>query len=187
MTTGYQITDQDAPYFLTLQLVDWVDLFTRQIYRDIMIDSLIHCQENKGLQIFGFVIMSNHMHIICNSSQGMLSDTIRDFKKYTSHKFIEELQSGVESRRDWLLDLFAFHGKRTSRNKNFQIWTHENHAILLYSNVFMWEKLIYLHSNPVRAGIVEKPEEYIYSSAKNYADQPGLLEIIRIARPLQTY
>jgi len=187
MSTGYQIKDQEASHYLTLQIVDWIDIFTRQIYRDIVVESLMYCQKNKGLQIFGYVIMSNHMHLICNSTDGKLSATIRDLKKFSSHMIIETIENGNESRKKWLLDRFAFFGRKNSRNENYQVWTHENHAVILYSNAFIWEKLNYLHHNPVRAGIVEKPEEYIYSSAKNYADLPGLFEIIKIDIPLRIY
>ncbi len=184
MSTGYQIKDQEALYFLTLQIVDWIDIFTRQVYRDIIIDSLVYCQKNKGMQIFCFVIMSNHVHLICNSLDGKLSNTIRDLKKFTSHKIIDAIENGNESRSVWLLDRFAFHGQKNSRNEHYQVWTQENHAIILYSNSFIFEKLNYIHKNPVRAGIVENPEEYIYSSARNYADMPGLLEIVKLELPL---
>ena len=80
MSTGYQIRDQQALHYLTIQIVDWIDVFTRQTYRDIILDSLHYCQQNKGLQIFGFVIMPNHIHLIANSPEGYLSDTIIDLK-----------------------------------------------------------------------------------------------------------
>lgn len=104
MTTGYQIKDQSGLYYLTLQIVDWVDIFTRPVYRDIVIDSLRHCIHNKGLQVFAYVIMSNHVHLVSQSSIGDLSGTIRDFKKYTSNKMLETIEMMPESRREWLLN-----------------------------------------------------------------------------------
>jgi REP element-mobilizing transposase RayT len=186
MSTGYQIKDQEGLYFLTFQVVDWVDIFTRQIYRDIVIDSFRYSIENKGFQLFGYVIMSNHVHLIANSSVGKLSDTIRDIKKYTSKKIFEAIQSIHESRREWLLTRFEFNAKKHSRNKNFQLWTHENHAIYLYSLEFIMQKLEYLHQNPVRAGIVVNPEDYLFSSACNYAEMDNILEIELIDLPLIT-
>ncbi|HNW97085.1 MAG TPA: transposase [Bacteroidales bacterium] len=91
MTTGYQIKEQAGLHYLTFQVVDWIDIFTRQVYRDIVIDSLSYCKQNKDLQIFGYVIMSNHVHLIVNSTSGKLSDTVRDFKKFTSSKIIKEI------------------------------------------------------------------------------------------------
>ena len=81
MSTGYQITDQEGLYYLTFQVVDWIDIFTRQVYRDIIIESFKYAIENKGLHLFAYVIMSNHVHLIAQSSNGQLSATIRDIKK----------------------------------------------------------------------------------------------------------
>jgi len=106
MPTGYQIKDQSAAYFLTFQVVFWIDLFSRPIYRDIVIDSLKYCQNEKGLEIFAFVIMSNHIHIMARSRKNDLSGTIRDFKKYTSKKIIELIDLNGDSRKEWMLELF---------------------------------------------------------------------------------
>ena len=89
MTTGYQIKDQDGLYYLTFQVVDWIDIFTRKVYRDILIESFKYAINNKGLQLFAYVIMSNHVHLVAQSSEGALSATIRDVKKYTSKRIIE--------------------------------------------------------------------------------------------------
>ena len=187
MSTGYQIKDQSALYYLTLQVVDWIDVFTRPIYRDIVIDSLRYCQKNKGLQIFGYVIMSNHIHLIANSPDGHLSETLRDFKKFTARAIIDAIKEGNESRRDWMLNRFGFNAQQHSRNEHYQLWTHENHAVILYSNDFIQEKLEYLHNNPVRARIVEKPEDYLYSSARNYADLDGMLDVVFVEMKWKTY
>lgn len=186
MSTGYQIKDQEGLYYLTFQVVDWVDIFTRQAYRDIVIDSFRYSIENKGFQLFAYVIMSNHIHLIANSTEGKLSDALRDIKKFTSKKIIEAIQTIPESRREWLLNRFEFRAKQHSRNKNFQLWTHENHAIYLYSPEFIAQKLEYLHQNPVRAGIVANAEDYIYSSARNYAELDSILEIELIDLPVIT-
>jgi len=187
MSTGYQIKDQEALYFITFQIVDWIDVFSRKIYKDIMIDSFKYAIENKGLQIFAYVIMSNHIHIIAQSSTGKLSDNIRDIKKFTSIKIIETIMSIPESRRKWILNRFKFNASHLTSNKVYQVWTHENHAILLYSNDFIREKIEYIHNNPVKAGIVEKPEDYIYSSARNYADLDAPIDIPILVLPWHTY
>ena len=67
MTTGYQIKDQEALHYLTLQVVDWIDIFTRKSYRDLVLESISYCRQNKGLQVFGYVIMSNHIHLQCKN------------------------------------------------------------------------------------------------------------------------
>ena len=187
MSTGYQIRDQQALHYLTIQIVDWIDVFTRQTYRDIILDSLRYCQQNKGLQIFGFVIMPNHIHLIANSPEGYLSDTIRDFKKFTANNILKSIIDGNESRKDWMLNRFQFNAQKHSRNENYQMWTHENHAVVIYSPEFAREKLEYLHNNPVRAGFVRKPEDYIYSSASNYAEMESIMEVLIIDLKWKTY
>ncbi|MEO6884465.1 MAG: transposase [Bacteroidia bacterium] len=187
MTIGYQIKEQDQLYFITLQVVKWVDIFTRQCYRDIIITNLAYCQKNKELQVYAWVIMSNHIHLLVRSQKEELSSILRDFKSYTSKKIIEEINSCNESRKEWMLKLFKDAAFKHKRNSEYQFWTHENHAEHIYSNNFMEQKLDYIHNNPVRAGLVEKPEEYSYSSAKDYAGEKGLLEIETVMIKWKTY
>jgi REP element-mobilizing transposase RayT len=187
MPKGYQINDQTTPYYLTFQVVYWIDLFSRQVYRDIVIDSLRYCQREKGLEIFAWVIMSNHMHILARSATGQLSSTIRDFKKFTSKAIVQNVLNGnAESRKEWMLRLFRHAAKRQNKAGEYQVWTHENHAIETTSNAFIESKVEYIHENPVRAGIVQKPEDYIYSSAPVYAGNQGLIDIIPITFSVKT-
>jgi REP element-mobilizing transposase RayT len=180
MPTGYQIKDQTAAHYLTFQIVYWIDLFSRKSYRDIVIDSLRYCNKEKGLDIFAFVIMTNHIHLIARSLAADLSGAIRDLKKYTSKKIIEEIENSTESRKEWMLKLFKHAAKRQNKAGEYQVWTHENHAVELYGNDFIEQKVEYIHNNPVRAGIVKNPEEYIYSSAACYAEKESVLEILPI-------
>jgi REP element-mobilizing transposase RayT len=187
MSTGYQIKDQEALHFMTFQIVDWIDVFTRKQYKDIMIDSFKYSIENKGLQIFAYVIMSNHIHLIAHSSSGRLSDNVRDIKKFTSKKILETIIEIPESRREWMLNRFKFNASHIKCNKEYQVWTHENHAMILYSNNFIREKIEYIHENPVRAGMVEKAEDYLYSSARNYASLEAPIDIPILVLPWFTY
>jgi REP element-mobilizing transposase RayT len=180
MTTGYQIKEQDKLHFVTLQVVEWVDVFTRERYCKIIVENLKYCIENKGLEIYAWVIMSNHIHLLVKSNTDNLSGTIRDFKSYTSKLILEEIQEINESRKDWMMKLFESAAFKHKRNTNYQFWTHENHSEHVFSNKFMEQKLEYIHNNPVRAGIVDKPEDYRYSSARDYADEKGLLPIEKI-------
>ena len=185
MSTGYQIKEQDELYFVTFQIVRWIDIFTRKIYRDIVVESLRFCQANKGLEIYAFVIMSNHIHLLLRSFPGKLSDPIKEFKSFTAKQILETIQTEPESRRDWMLNLFEFSAKQHKRNSKYQVWTHENHAEIIYSNKFVEQKINYIHENPVRAGIVEKAEDYLYSSARDYAGLHGVLDVISVMRSVE--
>jgi putative transposase len=174
---GFKIRNQSATHFLTFTIVGWIDIFSRQRYRDIIIDSFIYCQQYKQLQIGAYVIMSNHIHVIWTAPNNNLSDIIRDFKTYTSKAITSSIIDEPESRRNWLLHMFNFYANRTNANDYYKVWTNNNHPEELYSRDFMLTKLNYIHFNPVKARLVDEPDHYIYSSATNYLNNRGLLKI----------
>jgi len=165
-------------YFLTLTVVDWVDIFTRPIYKHIIVDSLKYCQDNKGLILFSWCLMSNHLHLIAGTKEGFnLSDILRDFKKFTNKEIIYTIQNTNESRSKWILNRFEFAGKYDPKIKEFKFWQDGNEAKEIHSTPFMEQKLNYIHQNPVKAEIVSNPEDYLFSSARNYRGMPGLLKV----------
>lgn len=178
MSTGCRIDDQYATYFITPTIVDWVDVLSRKCYRDIIIDSLNFCIKEKHLIVYGYVIMTNHLHLIVRSTNGTLSGTIGDFKKFTAKAIIRTIKEQPESRREWMLHKFEFIATTNQRSSDHQLWMHENHPEIVFSEKFFNQKLNYIHNNPVRAGIVEFPEDYLHSSAKSLIKNvPGLVPI----------
>ncbi len=165
MSEGYKIRDQYATHFITPTVVDWVDVFTRNQYRDVIIDSLAYCIKARSLRLYGYVVMTNHLHLIARSENGTLSDTLRDFKKYTANHLIKAIKNEPESRREWMLHRFEWNAAQNKRNSENQLWTHDNRPEEIYSKEFFDQKLNYIHQNPVRAGWVRYPEDYVYSSA----------------------
>ncbi|MEZ7504435.1 transposase [Flavobacterium sp. Arc2] len=184
MKEGYVIRDQTLPHFITATVVDWIDVFTRPTYKNYVIECLDFCIKNKGMILYGYVIMSNHIHLIVQSENGHLSDLIRDFKKFIAKSILDKIQTEPESRREWMLERFKLAAEKHTRNKNYQFWQYGNHAEEIYSNPFMWSKLDYIHLNPVRARIVEKASHYIYSSATNYVNDEGLIVIEKATNPV---
>ncbi len=174
----YRIQDQEGLYFVTLTIVGWIDLFTRKTYRDLLLESLQFCREHKGLQVYAYVVMSNHAHLIVRAgAPERLSSVLRDLKKFTAVKFLEAIQQEDESRKDWLLYLFAYFARKHARNSKYQVWAHSNAPIELRSPDFVNQKLQYIHFNPVKAGYVQQPEAYLYSSASNYVLGEGVFEV----------
>jgi REP element-mobilizing transposase RayT len=177
---GYRIRNKKEIHFVTFAAVEWIDVFTRKEYRDLLIESLKYCQKEKGLLLHGWCIMSNHVHLIASARNENLSDILRDFKKFTSRRIIAAIEKNEhESRKDWMLKIFLEEGNKNIRNKTYQVWRQDNQPQELYSPKFFFQKLNYIHNNPVVAGIVEKPEHYLYSSAKDYFEtrKCGLLDV----------
>ena len=178
---GYKIRNQSAIHFITFAVVEWIDVFTRKQYRDIVVESIKHCQDKRGLLLHCWCIMSNHLHLIASAQNSDLSDILRDFKKFTSKQIIKAIEENkAESRREWMLRIFLEEGQKNSRNKNYQFWRQDNRPQELYSSTFIYQKMNYTHNNPVEAGIVERPEHYLYSSAKDYfhTKKCGLLDLV---------
>ncbi len=182
-----QTIKTDKAYFLTLTVLGWIDVFTRQNHRDAFIDSLKYCQQIKGLIIFAYVIMSNHIHLIANTNEPfLLKDTIRDLKKFTAKKILNQILNEPESRREWMLPLFEINTLDKSGNKNHKFWQDGNHAIELFSEKFVWDKINYIHNNPVDAGFVKQAHEWLYSSATNYNGLESIIEVETITPRLVT-
>jgi putative transposase len=178
MAHGFQIRNQNALHFVTITTVGWIDIFAYKRYRDIIVDSLNFCITKKGLVVHAWVIMSNHVHLICRAQEPyLLSNLIRDFKSFTAKEIIQEVMKNTESRKDWLEIVMKYHAAHNIRNDEFQVWQQDNHPIELESPTWISKRLQYIHNNPVRAGITLLPEEYIYSSAKRYAGMDGLVTV----------
>lgn len=180
---GYKIRNQSAIHFITFAVVEWVDVFTRKDYRDIVLDSIRFCQKEKGLLLHSWCIMSNHVHLIVSAKENNLSDILRDFKKFTSKQIITAIENNVaESRKDWMLKIFKEQGSKNSRNSIYQFWRQDNQPQELFSAAFIFQKINYIHQNAVEAGIVERAEDYLYSSARDYhlTKKCGLLDVVFI-------
>ena len=167
-------------YFTTTTVVDWLDVFTRPRYKHIIVESLEYCQANKGLNIYAWVLMTNHLHMIVDTSgTASIGDVLRDFKKFTSKGIVKAIQENEqESRQEWLLNRFRFRAANEKKITNFKFWQDDNYVENIVSYDFYRQKLNYIHENPVRQEIVARAEDYLYSSARNYAGMDGLLKVI---------
>jgi len=164
-------------YYLTITVVEWIDVLSRPVYKHLMVDSINYCIVNKGLKVYCWCLMSNHLHMVASAEEGSLSDILRDFKKFTSKALIQAIQEVPESRREWMLNLFWYAGKNDKKIKYYRVWQEGNDAQEIHSNAFLDEKMDYIHNNPVKAELVVNPEDYLYSSARDYAGEKGLVAI----------
>lgn len=172
---------------MTLTVVDWIDVFTRKNHKKAIIDSLEYCIQNKGLNVYAYCLMTNHLHLIVNCDEPFkLKDVIRDFKRHTVKQVLFQILNEPESRREWMMERFQKNGEAFKSNENIKFWQSGNHAIELFTEKFVWDKIHYIHNNPVEEGFVKKPEHWFYSSASNYIDGTGILDVICLKPMLQT-
>jgi putative transposase len=137
--------------------------------------------KEKGLEIYAWCIMTSHVHLIIGSKAGNLDGIVGKMKSHTSMELKKAIKNNeIESRKEWMLWMMERAGKKNGNNKDFQFWQQHNHPIELFSPEVLNQKLNYIHNNPVEAGFVEYPEQYLYSSARDYCGQKGLLDGIII-------
>lgn len=184
MSRNYKFHNPDGVYFVSFAVVEWIDVFTRNDYKYILLESLEFCQREKGMEIFAWCIMSNHMHLIFRSVNGVKPELLLgDFKRFTSKAVVNAIKDNPrESRREWLLEQFKKAGEKSSNVSTYQFWQHNNKPIELWSNKVIFEKINYIHNNPVEEGLVSYPQDYVYSSARDYAGEVGLLRDVVVAR-----
>jgi putative transposase len=178
MSRKYKFWDVNKMYFISFATVNWIDVFTRNEYKDELIKCWQYCQEKKGLEIYAWCIMPSHVHMIIGSNDKPMEDIVRDMKSYTStrlKKLIKEHPQ--ESRREWMLWMFERAGRKNGNNQEWQFWQQHNQPIQITTQKMYIEIAYYIHQNPVVSGFVLEAEQWLYSSAKSYAKNDGIIKL----------
>ena len=184
MSRNYKFHNTEGTYFVSFAVVEWLDVFTRNQYKDIFIDSLHYCQKEKGMEIFAWCIMTNHIHLVFRSIGTQKPELlIGDLKRHTSKSIVKAIiDNPQESRKEFLLEQFLKAGAKSSNVKKYQFWRHDNRPIELWSSKVAHEKIHYIHNNPVEEGLVFRAEDYVYSSAKDYSGEQGVLNNVFVVK-----
>jgi putative transposase len=182
MSEKYKIIDSIDPHFVTFTVVGWIDVFSREYYKEIITESLQYCTAEKGLILNAWIIMTNHIHLIIRSDEANLSSLVRDMKKYTSKQIVDAIKlNSKESRRNWLIKMFKCENINLNKSQEYQFWRKGYHPVCLSTSHMINQRLNYLHQNPVKSGLVWEPWHYKYSSAIDYyTNEKGLLTIEKI-------
>ena len=175
MSRKYKFHNPNGIYFVSFAVRDWIEVFIHEDYKKIIVENLAFCQKNKGLEIFAWCIMTNHVHLLIRAKEeALLQNILRDFKKFSSKAITNAIQnSNDEKNIKVLLPHFI-------TPDGYRFWHADNHPIEVWSNAVIKQKINYIHQNPVKKGLVLMPEHYLYSSAVDYAGKKGLLDIILI-------
>jgi len=176
MRSRYRIVSEHGIYFITSATVEWLPVFTSKPYFDILLDSFTFCRQNKGLQLYAFVILDNHFHAVVSGSN--LQASVADLKRFTARRILEQLRA---DRKEWLLNQFAFFKKRHKNRSTHQVWQEGYHPQWITSEDMLAEKIGYIHYNPVKRGLVSRPEHWLYSSARSFVvGDDAVIELDRL-------
>jgi putative transposase len=170
MRSRYKIVDEDNYYFISSSIVNWIPVFTSAKYFNILVDSMKFCQKNRSLKIYNYVIMDNHFHMIVKSEH--LSSVISSLKRFTA---LELVKAAQKDEKYWLLKQFWSSKKSYKSESDHQIWQEGFHPQLISSEDMLYQKIDYIHFNPVKRGFVNQPEYWRYSSACNKDGENNLI------------
>lgn len=173
MRSRYTIVDSEGIYFLTATIVNWIPVFISSEACALLLESLRFCRENKGLRLYAYVVMDNHIHLIAEAPE--IGRCIQSLKRHTARALISWAET---TKKDWLLHQFAY-GKQAFKDRSrYQVWQEGSHPQLIQDDRMLRQKIAYIHHNPVRRGLVDMPEHWRYSSARNYEGRDhSVLEI----------
>jgi len=171
----YKIYKPSNQHFITLTVLHWIPLFTNTKSVDILLDCFRYLQENENLKIYSYVILENHLHLVASSDD--IAKTIKKFKSYTAKKLLELLQ---KENIKTILEQLAFYKKAHKKTTTYQIWQEGMQPKLIKNEEMMIQKIEYVHNNPVKRGYVDEARCWRYSSARDYDDKKGLLDIERV-------
>jgi len=169
----YVIFQGDStPYFLTATTVNWLPLFSNPTVAQIILDSLDFLEHQGRLTIMAYVLMENHVHLIALADN--LAKEIGDFKSFTARKCIDHYQ---QQGNDFILEQLAENKLPNRIDRMYQFWQEGVHPQQIQDHAMLRQKIDYIHYNPVRRGYVDESEHWRYSSARNYAGLPGVLDV----------
>jgi putative transposase len=173
--TRYRFCEAESEYpcFMTCTIVAWQPVFTRPETFQIIYDSWKHLQREKEFKLLAYVILENHLHLIASAPQ--LAKAMQAFKGFTAHEIIRTLE---EHHADLLLRQFEFFKLKHKTKSQHQVWQESSHPQQLRTEEAMWQKVEYIHMNPLKRGFVNDPVHWQHSSARNYAGQSGLIDVI---------
>ena len=171
----YKIYSEETPYFVTTSIVNWVPLLSNEQYCKIILDAILFLQDRRGISLFAYVIMRDHIHCIASGQD--LGEKLRLFKSYTARQILDVLKAQKDRNV-----LKIFNTENDNGRNEYQLWQEGFYPKQLLGDDMMLQKIDYIHNNPVRAGYVDRPEDWPYSSIHNYTGGKCLIPVCRYSR-----
>lgn len=163
------------PYLLSSSFVHGLPLFSKPEIVHYVIEAIKHHQAQNGFKVYAWCIMENHFHLIAEHHD--LKTCMQSIKSYTAKQILDFLKS---KNHQLYLKQLIFSRKRTKKESLYQVWQEGYHPKQIFSEQMLLQKINYVHFNPVKRGYVDKPEDWRYSSARDYLGGNGLIDIQRI-------
>jgi putative transposase len=183
MQSAGDYKDREVCHFITFQTVDWIDVFIRPVYKQVIVHTLNHFIESKGLIVHAWCLMTHHLHLLVQVKPGIsLEELEKEYRLFTTTKILEAIETEPQIRKEWIMDRFHNMGSLLGFSKKFNVWQDcsEHVYIDLRKKDILLEHFDYIHQNPVRDKVVDVAGEYMYSSARDYSGIKGLVSIAKL-------
>jgi REP element-mobilizing transposase RayT len=183
MHRANEFEEKEACTFITFQTVDWVDVFVRPVYKQVVVHTLNHFIESKGLIVYAWCLMTHHLHLLMQAKPGsVIAELEKEYKSFTTTKILEAIDTEPEIRKDWMMSRFENFGTMLGLMKKYHVWQNCSHPLYIEMRKkdILLEHFEYIHQNPVREKIVDLAGEYLYSSARDYSGIKGLVNITKL-------
>lgn len=156
--------DSTHLYFVTASIIAWKHLFIVPEYAKILLNSISWMQQQKRILLFAFVIMPSHLHAILKPVGDSIGDILQQFGSFTAHEVLKKLRA--DNQKDTLK---IFQQQKRDQRHEHSIWQ-DIQAKNIYSQDFLWQKMEYIHQNPIAKDwqLVQDRADYLYSSAGYY-------------------
>jgi putative transposase len=168
----FRVIEGVHTYFGTATVVNWLPIFSNPALSQVVLDSLQYLHDQRRLILHAYVLLENHLHIVGSSAD--FSAEIRNMKSFTARRIIDYLDQNAT---DFLLRDLRFARKSHKADQRYQLWQEGIHPQAILAEEVLKQKIEYLHYNPVRRGYVDCPEQWRYSSARQYSGQDCLVTI----------
>ena len=170
--TRYRFGNDHYPYFMTDTIVAWLPVFSYPFFASIVLSSWRFLQSERDIDILAWVMLENHIHWIGVGPE--LPKRVGEFKSFTATSILKLMQSkGTNT----LLQELQFYKLKHKVGQEHQLWQEGSHPKIIETDDVMWQKIEYIHNNPIRRGFVDDPVHWRYSSARNYAGEAGLIDV----------
>lgn len=168
----YRVYDTNYPYFITSSLVEGYPIFSNPLAAQVILDALEFIQNKRSTTVYAYVIMENHIHLILQNDH--LPQIIQAFKSWTARSIVDLFSVNRHSYQLYKLRK----SKKPSHNDSVhQLWQEGYYPKQILSNQMMIQVIEYIHNNPVKRGFVDRPEDWRYSSVRNYLGMESLIPV----------
>ncbi len=176
----FQISKDSPALFFTSVTKDRLPVFRTGVIKEIACRALDEGRRSGAFLLLAYVIMLDHLHWISDSERKP-ADILRFVDGIMSHRVIQFLKDG-----DHQSSLEKLRIARKKRNYGHSLWEHHSKTLLLTGESALMQKVNYIHQNPVRAGLVERAEDYRWSSARCWTgnilpDEPVMIDVEMIS------